>query len=76
MARRPASIDRSWRKPAWLILGIGGLIVLGGLALGWGSLRHALYGERVDGEVIEIRREGSMYAPVVRFRLPSGDTGR
>lgn len=74
MARRPAPIDRSWRKPAWLILGIGGLIVLGGLALGWGSLRHVLYGERADGEVIEIRREGSMYAPVVRFRLPGGDT--
>ncbi len=72
--RRPASFDSSWRKIAWLILGIGGLIVAGGVALGWGSLRHVLYGERADGEVIEIRRQGSMYAPVVRFRLPGGDT--
>lgn len=75
MSGRPgAALNRGWRKPAWLILGIGGLIVLGGLALGWGSLRHVLYGERADGEVVEIRREGSMYAPVVRFRLPGGDT--
>ena len=71
--RRHASFDSSWRKIAWLILGIGGLIVAGGAALGWGSLRLVLYGERADGEVIEIRREGSMYAPVVRFRLPGGD---
>lgn len=74
MARRSISIDRSWRKPAWLILSIGGLIMLGGLALGWGSLRHVLYGERADGEVVEIRRESGMYVPVVRFRLPNGDT--
>jgi len=72
MSRRPAAHGNSWRKPAWLILGIGGLIVAGGLALGWGSLRHVLYSERADGEVVEIRREGSMYAPVVRFRLPNG----
>lgn len=72
--RRPASFDGSWRKIAWLILGIGALIVAGGAALGWGSLRHVLYGERADGEVVEIRRQGSMYAPVVRFRLPGGDT--
>jgi hypothetical protein len=68
------AIDRSWRWIAWLILGIGGLILAGGLALGLGSLRHVLYAERADGEVIEIRREGDMYAPVVRFRLPGGET--
>jgi hypothetical protein len=72
MSRRPVSFEGSWRKPAWLILGIGGLIVLGGVALGWGSLRHVLYSERADGEVIEILRQGNMYAPVVRFRLPNG----
>ena len=64
--------DRDWGWIAWLILGIGGLILAGGLALGLGSLRHILHGERADGEVIEMRREGNMYAPVVRFRLPSG----
>lgn len=66
--------DREWRWIAWTILGIGGLILAGGLALGLGSLRHVLYGERAAGEVIEIRREGEMYAPVVRFRLPAGET--
>jgi len=68
------AIDRSWRWIAWLILGIGGLILAGGFALGLGSLRHVLYAERADGEVTEIRREGDMYAPVVRFRLPGGET--
>lgn len=68
------AVNRSWRWIAWLILGIGALILAGGLALGWGSLRHVLYGERTDGEVIEIRREGDMYAPVVRFRLVGGET--
>lgn len=67
------AIDRSWRWISWLILGIGGLILAGGLALGWGSLRHVLWAERADGEVIEIRREGDMYAPVLRFRLPGGE---
>lgn len=66
--------DRDWRWIAWAVLGIGGLILAGGLALGLGSLRHVLYGERADGEVIEILREGDMYAPVVRFRLPDGGT--
>lgn len=66
--------DRSWRLIGWLILGVGGLILAGGLALGWGSLRHVLYAERADGEVVEIRREGSMYSPVLRFRLPGGET--
>ena len=65
--------DRSWRWIAWLILGIGLLILIGGLALGWASLRHVLYGERADGEVVEIRRDGDMYAPVVRFRLRGGE---
>jgi hypothetical protein len=66
------AVDRSWRWIAWLITGIGMLILVGGLALGWGSLRHVLHGQRAQGEVVEIRREGDMYAPVVRFRLPDG----
>jgi hypothetical protein len=66
-------MDRSWRRIAWLILGIGGLIVAGGLALGYGSLKLVLYGERAAGVVTELRQEGSMYAPVVRFRLPYGE---
>lgn len=65
--------DRSWRWIAVVVLGIGGLIVLGGALMGLGNLRHALFGERADGVVIEIMREGDMYAPVVRFRLPNGD---
>jgi Protein of unknown function (DUF3592) len=68
------AVDRSWRWIAWLITGIGMLILLGGLALGWGSLRHVLYAMRADGEVVEIRREGDMYAPVVRFRLADGES--
>ena len=66
--------DRDWRWISWIVLGIGGLILAGGLALGLGSLRHVLYGERADGEVVEMRREGDMYAPVVRFQLPGGVT--
>ena len=65
--------DRDWRWISWAVLGIGGLILAGGLALGLGSLRHVLHGERADGEVVEMRREGDMYAPVVRFRLPGGE---
>jgi hypothetical protein len=68
------ALDRSWRRISWLILGIGGLILAGGLALGWGSLRHVLHAERAEGEVTEIRREGDMYAPVLRFRLAGGET--
>ena len=64
-------MDRSWRWIAWLILGIGGLTVTGGLALGYGSLRLVLYGESAPGVVTEISREGDMYAPVFRFRLPT-----
>ena len=66
-------MDRSWRWIAWLILGIGGLIVAGGLALGYGSLKLVLYGDSAPGVVTEIRREGDMYAPVFRFRLPNGE---
>ena len=66
-------MDRSWRWIAWLILGVGGLIVACGLALGWGSLKLVLYGESAPGVVTEIRREGDMYAPVFRFRLPNGE---
>ena len=65
--------DRSWQRISWVILGIGGLFMIGGLALGWGSLRHVLHAERAQGEVIEIRREGDMYAPVLRFRLANGE---
>lgn len=68
------AVDTSWRWIAWLILGIGGLITAGGVAMGVGNLRHVLYGERADGTVIEIVRDGDMYAPVVRFRLPQGET--
>ncbi|MPZ32703.1 MAG: DUF3592 domain-containing protein [Rhodospirillales bacterium] len=67
------ALDRSWRRISWVILGIGCLFLVGGLALGWGSLRHVLYAERADGEVIEIRREGDMYAPVLRFRLANDE---
>jgi len=66
-------VDKSWRWISWLILGIGGLIVVGGLALGYGNLKLVLHGERAPGLVTEIRREGDMYAPVFRFRLPSGE---
>lgn len=66
-------MDRSWRWIAWLILGIGGLIVAGGLALGYGSLKLVLYGDSAPGVVAEIKREGDMYAPVFRFRLPNGE---
>lgn len=68
------AIDASWRWIAWTILGIGGLITAGGVLMGLGNLRHALYGERADGVIVEIVREGDMYAPVVRFRLPQGET--
>ena len=68
------AVDPSWRRIAWLILGIGGLIAAGGVLMGLGSLRHVLYGERADGVVTEIVREGDMYAPVVRFRLPQGES--
>ena len=68
------AIDASWRWIAWTILGIGGLVTAGGVLMGLGNLRHALYGERADGTVTEIAREGDMYAPVVRYRLPQGET--
>ncbi len=66
-------MDKGWRWISWLILGIGGLIVVGGLALGYGNLKLVLYGERTPGVVTENRREGDMVAPVFRFRLPSGE---
>lgn len=68
------AIDASWRWIAWTILGMGGLITAGGVLMGLGNLRHALYGERADGVIVEIVRDGDMYAPVVRFRLPQGET--
>jgi hypothetical protein len=66
--------DANWRWIAWLVLGIGGLIAAVGVAIGVGNLRHVLYGERADGIVTEIVRDGDMYAPVVRFRLPQGES--
>ena len=66
-------MDKSWRWIAWLILGIGGLIVAGGLALGYGSLKLVLYGDSTPGVVTEIKREGDMYTPVFRFPLPNGE---
>jgi hypothetical protein len=67
-------VDKSWRWISWVILGIGGLIVAGGLARGHGSLTLVLYGERAPGVVTEIVREGDLYAPVFRFRLPGGES--
>jgi hypothetical protein len=65
-------VDKSWRWISWVILGIGGLIVAGGGALGYGSLKLVLYGESAPGVVTEIVRDGDMYEPVFRFRLPDG----
>jgi len=67
-------VDTSWRWIARTILGIGGLITAGGVLMGLANLRYALHGERADGIVIENLREGDMYAPVVQFRLPQGET--
>lgn len=67
------SADRKWRWIAWLILGVGGALVVGGLALALGSLRHVLQGVHAEGEVVEMRRDGDMYAPVFRFALPGGE---
>ncbi len=72
--RRTSGADANWRWIAWLVLGIGGLIAAAGVAIGVGNLRHVLYGERADGVVTEIVRDGDMYAPVVRFRLPQGES--
>jgi hypothetical protein len=68
------AVDTSWRWIAWTILAIGGLITAGGVLIGLGNLRHVLYGEKAEGLVTEIVREGDMYVPVVRFRLPQGET--
>ena len=68
------AVDRNWGWIGGLVLALGGLILAGGLALGLGSLRLVLHGEPVEGEVVEMRREGDMYAPVVRFRLASGES--
>ena len=64
--------DNSWRWIALLILSIGGLFVLGGILLGQGSLRLVMHGAQAEGEVIELRQDGQMYEPVIRFRLPDG----
>jgi hypothetical protein len=69
-----AVVDWTWQRISRLILGIGAAILAGGLALGWGSLQHVLEAERSEGEVVEMRREGDMYAPVVRFRPSDGRT--
>lgn len=67
------SLDRSWQLVALFMLGIGGLILAGGLALGWNSLQLVRHGDRATAEVVELRREDDMYAPVLRFRLPNGE---
>lgn len=67
------AIDASWRRIALVILGIGGLIAAGGVLMGLSSLRHVLLGERADGVIAAVVREGGLYAPVVRFRLPDGE---
>ncbi|MFZ5781228.1 MAG: DUF3592 domain-containing protein [Pseudomonadota bacterium] len=66
-------VDRNWQRISWLILGIGAAILAGGLALAWGSLRHVLHADRAIGEVVEMREEDDMYAPVVRFRSAGGE---
>jgi Protein of unknown function (DUF3592) len=66
-------MDNSWRWVSWVILGIGALIVAGGLALAYGNLNLVLHGEHASGVVTEIRREGDMYVPIFRFRLPGGE---
>jgi len=68
------SIDASWRRLALVILGIGGLIAAGGVLMGLSNLRYVLLGERAGGVVAEVVREGGLYAPVVRFRLPDGES--
>ncbi|CAN5909900.1 hypothetical protein BH11PSE3_BH11PSE3_07530 [soil metagenome] len=67
------SFDRSWQLVALLMLVIGGLILAGGVALGWNSFQLVLHGQRAVGEVVELRREDDMYAPVLRFALPGGE---
>jgi hypothetical protein len=64
--------DNSWRWIALLILSIGALIVAGGILLGQGSLRLVLQGAQAEGEVIELRQDGQMYEPVIRFRVADG----
>jgi hypothetical protein len=65
--------DNSWRWIALLILGIGTLIVAGGVALGWGSLKLVLHGQKTEAEVVELRDVDGKRAPVFAFRLPSGE---
>lgn len=48
------AIDWSWRRIFLAHPGIGGLILAGGLALGWGSLRHVLYAECAEGDRVTV----------------------
>ena len=66
----PISIDRSWRKPAWLILSIGGLIMLAA----WRSASACAMSSTASALTEKWSRKSGMYVPVVRFRLPNGDT--
>lgn len=67
------SPDRKWRWLAWLIVGAGGILVVGGLALGLGSLRYVLQGVPALGDVVEMRRDGDSHLPVLRFPLPGDE---
>lgn len=67
------TVDKSWRRIALAIVGVGGLIVAGGVLMGLDSLRYVLLGVRAEGAVVAIERDGGLYVPVVRFSLPSGE---
>lgn len=65
-------MDRSWRWTSWLLLATGGLIVAGGLALGYGSLKLVLYGEHAPGIAKQIVRNGDVYEPVSLHATAAG----
>jgi hypothetical protein len=67
------TVDKSWRRIALAIVGVGGLIVAGGVLMGLDSLRYVLLGARAEGAVVAIERDGDLYVPAVRFSLPSGE---
>ncbi|MBX3670544.1 MAG: DUF3592 domain-containing protein [Rhodocyclaceae bacterium] len=52
--------------------GLGALLLFGALALSWQPLKMQWRGQRVAGEVIEMRQTGGYVAPVVRYADPSG----